>query len=88
MGDVVPIGKNAPKKVRSSMILTYIHCAMCCEEVPAGVSMQEFALEEVGLTRVGLQVWCRRHNANILHLDFEGFSHPSTEGNDEGCDEF
>lgn len=80
---VVNIGVANKHKagVRHSMILTYIHCAMCCEEVPEGVSMQEYALEEVGLTKVGIQIWCRRHNANILHLDFEGFRHPSTEGN-------
>lgn len=87
MGKVVSIGKKNTK-ARSSMILTYIHCALCCEEVPEGISMQEYALEEVGLTRVGLQVWCRRHNANILHLDFEGFQHPATEGNEERDGEF
>ena len=79
---VVPIGlANKKNGIRESMIISHIHCAMCLEELPADTSPQEYAMCEVGLTKVGIQVWCRRHNANILHLDFEGFRHPPTEGN-------
>jgi hypothetical protein len=78
---VVNIGINKPKGVRESMIISHIHCAMCLEEVPEGLSAGEYAMNEVGLTKVGIQVWCVRHNANVLHLDFEGFRHPPTAGN-------
>ena len=72
MGNVIPIGRGQPSKPREPKITTYIHCAMCMEEVPAGESMMDYALEEIGFTPQGIQVWCRRHNANIIHLDFEG----------------
>lgn len=77
MGDVVSININ---KAREPMIHTHIHCAMCCEEVPEGVSMQEWNLREIGFTDLGIQVWCMRHNCNILHLDFDGQKMASVEG--------
>ena len=55
----------------------FVHCALCCEEVPEGVSMQEFELNECGWTEKGFQVWCRRHDANVIHVDFEGQKHKS-----------
>ena len=79
MGDVVSINL---KKVRESKIHTFIHCALCCEEVPAGISMQEYAMEEVGFTTEGIQVWCLRHNANVCHLDFDGQKMAAIEGNE------
>lgn len=81
MGDVVSIGKNK-KKVRQPLIITFLHCALCYEDIPDGISMQDYALEEVGFTKVGLQVWCRRHECNIMHVDFEKMTHPAIEGND------
>jgi hypothetical protein len=32
---------------------------------------------EAGWTQLGFQVWCRNHNVNILHVDFEGHKHPA-----------
>ena len=37
---------------------------------------------DAGFTPMGLQVWCRRHNANVLHVDFEGNKHPATTSRD------
>jgi len=79
MSNVVSINKNAPT-VRKPKILTYIHCAMCMDEIPNGMSPKEYAMEEVGFTKEGIQVWCQRHNANIMHLDFEGRQLSPVEG--------
>lgn len=55
----------------------YIHCVLCIEECPDGNSPQENAYVEIGWTKLGLQVWCIRHNCNIVHIDFEGHGHPA-----------
>jgi hypothetical protein len=49
----------------------YIHCGMCLKE-NAGPQMLE-----IGWTKLGLQIWCRRHNANVMHIDFQGQKHPA-----------
>ncbi|MEE8538559.1 MAG: hypothetical protein V3S54_01995 [Woeseiaceae bacterium] len=77
MGDVVSINIQ---KMREPKICTHIHCAMCCEEVPAGESMQDYNWREIGFTDKGIQVWCLRHNCNILHLDFDGQKMAAVEG--------
>ena len=58
-------------------ILLYFHCKQCLEEKPADLSPAEFTAFEVGWTGVGLQVWCRRHDINVIHIDFEGAQHPA-----------
>lgn len=65
-----------PSRGREPEIQTYFHCAMCIEELPEGMSPQEYGLTESGWTAQGFQVWCQRHNANIIHMDFEGHKHP------------
>jgi len=51
-------------------------CAICAEEMAQGLadaaSLQDYSRLDVGFTDRGLQVWCRRHQANVVHLDFEG----------------
>ena len=32
---------------------------------------------EVGSTPIGIQVWCLRHDVNVIHVDFEGHKHPA-----------
>lgn len=58
-----------------------IVCSRCADEVDAGdagtVSMAEYGRLEVGFTERGLQVWCRRHGGNVVHLDFEGREPPA-----------
>lgn len=46
----------------------FIHCSLC------GNQQQDI---EVGMTSIGFQVWCRRHQCNIIHIDFEGKAHPA-----------
>ena len=53
-----------------------IVCAKCSEDVlqgrSNGLSMREYAAVDVGFTAIGVQVWCRRHNINVVHIDFQG----------------
>jgi len=48
------------------------NCAACVPRVPDGISPREYMHLEVGWTSRGLQVWCKRCERNVLHLDFEG----------------
>ena len=51
-------------------------CGQCHEEYCAGLtdsrSLQQYSMLDVGLTDIGLQVWCRRHDVNVVHVDFGG----------------
>lgn len=58
-------------------ILLFFHCANCMPEKPANVSPQEWASLEVGWTQLGLQVWCKRCEVNVVHIDFQGVQHPA-----------
>lgn len=58
-------------------ISAYVHCGLCLDELPVGQSPQDYARHSVGLTRRGIQVWCVRHQCNVLHIDFEGNEHPA-----------
>jgi len=57
-------------------VLSFLNCKKCAEEFKAGKfpnkSPREIMHFEVGWTELGLQVWCVRHECNILHLDFQG----------------
>ncbi len=72
MCKVTQITKNVKNAPRESKIITFLHCAMCLEEVPEGMSASDYAHVEMGFTPEGIQLWCLRHNANVVHLDFEG----------------
>lgn len=63
--------------VNTLAIHTYLHCGMCLREKPPGISPRTYARFEVGWTDRGLQMWCVRHEANIVHIDFEGQVHPA-----------
>jgi hypothetical protein len=60
----------------------YLHCGRCMEDLPPGISPKEYQRVQVGKTPRGLQVWCTRHDCNILHIDFEGHQHPADVGPD------
>jgi len=62
---------------RGNNIVAFMHCGKCIEELPKGQSPREWAQLEVGWTKPGLQVWCKRHEANVMHIDFEGTKHPA-----------
>lgn len=52
-------------------IAMYFHCSLCVAEG------QPFQALEAGFTRLGIQVVCKRHQINIVHVDFEGQTHPA-----------
>jgi len=58
-------------------IVAFLHCGLCQAEIPDGISPREWKDLEVGWTELGLQVWCVRHEVNVVHIDFEGMKHPA-----------
>lgn len=62
-------------------IFAFIHCGRCLKELQAGeagtLSPREYASLEIGWTKQGLQVWCSRHEMNVMHVHFEGCKHPA-----------
>lgn len=60
-----------------NQIVAFFHCKLCLAELPAGTSPVEWARYESGWTKIGFQVWCTRHQINIVHVDFEGMKHPA-----------
>ena len=58
-------------------IVQYLHCALCLAEKPDGTSPRDWARIEIGFTVPGLQIWCKRHGCNVMHIDFEGHTHPA-----------
>lgn len=58
-------------------INAYLHCGLCLAELPDDESPASYSQTQAGLTPRGLQIWCNRHNANVVHIDFEGQQHPA-----------
>ena len=64
----------------------FFHCGKCISEMKSGwaqrvmgqpVSMRDYGDYEVGFTKLGVQVWCKRHECNVIHIDFERQKHPA-----------
>lgn len=51
-------------------ITMYFNCKKCWDELPQGMSMQEYSRTQSGLTDTGLQVWCTRHDCEVVHLHY------------------
>lgn len=64
-------------KFNDNNIKRYLHCKLCIDELPKGMSPQSYASIGVGWSNEGLQIWCERHQVNVLHIDFEGQQHPA-----------
>ena len=51
-------------------------CETCFREYETfqnpDIALRDYVRVDVGFTRIGIQVWCQRHNKNICHIDFEG----------------
>lgn len=51
-------------------------CTKCSDEFASGTtsspSLRDYVATDVGFTEKGLQVWCRRHETNVVHIDFDG----------------
>ena len=58
-------------------IVAFLHCKKCLDSLPDNVSPRKYASIEIGWTKWGFQAWCTRHEANMLHVDFEGLKHPA-----------
>lgn len=66
--------------MNNNQIEMCIHCALCLAELDSGkidASPRDYQRIQVGWTKPGLQVWCTRHDVNILHVDFQEVKHPA-----------
>ena len=61
----------------TNKIAMFLHCKKCLDELPGDQSHRDYATIEAGWTKIGLQLWCKRHEMNIMHVDFEGQQHPA-----------
>ena len=59
------------KKVENK-IFSFYHCKKCLEEKGDYISARDYASFEFGATKKGFQLWCTRHEENILALDLLG----------------
>ena len=55
----------------------YYHCGKWINDRPPNTSPSEWSSFEVGSTKLGIQVWCKRCEKNVMHVDFEGQKHPA-----------
>ena len=67
----------------SSSIQLHFHCKKCLTELPEETSPSSYSQLTAGWTKEGLQVWCERHDLNIIHIDFEGVQHTLIGDNNE-----
>lgn len=58
--------------------LSYINCTMCViEAAKGGHHIKDWAKLTVSFTAIGLQVYCLRHEVNVIHIDFQGQKPPA-----------
>ena len=50
----------------------FLHCGLCLNETE-DKPYQPWI--EAGWTKWGIQIWCRIHDVNIMHMNFEGSKH-------------
>jgi hypothetical protein len=67
----------ARKDSNANWISAYCHCKRCLAELPPGESPETWARLSVGSTPIGWQVWCVRHDCNVVHVDYQGAVHPA-----------
>ena len=64
-------------------IQQFMHCGKCLEELDRlqkedeelsylQITPRDFAKVEVGFTKEGFQIWCKRHEINIADFDLMG----------------
>ena len=62
--------------ILQKQIRQHVISAKCEEEFQTGStdssSLQNYTKLDVGFTDIGIQVWCRRHDANVVHINFNG----------------
>ena len=56
-------------------INSHIVCNECIKELStlpsSDVNLKNFVKFEVGFTKLGIQIWCIRHNINVCHVNFD-----------------
>ena len=57
-----------------NQLVAVMHCRQCLKEFDGQgmgvlISPADYAELDVGWTPTGIQVWCRRHNYNVLCLE-------------------
>ena len=60
---------NGPSNLNE--IVRFMGCGRCLDELPEGESLADYARLSTGFTEAGLQIWCYRHDCNVINLDFE-----------------
>lgn len=53
-------------------IHSFFNCKECLDELPDGESPESYARLSCGWTPRGMQLWCVRHNRNVVHINFLG----------------
>ena len=57
-------------------IIAPVVCETCLQEykniLNPSFALRDFIEIDVGFTEIGIQIWCRRHDKNICHIDFDG----------------
>lgn len=56
----------------ANAIIQFMHCRQCLATVPDGQSPREWARLECGWTQEGWQVWCVRHECQVVAFDLMG----------------
>jgi len=49
-----------------------MHCKKCLDERGESISPRDYASFEFGYTKKGFQLWCTRHEENVLAIDLMG----------------
>lgn len=77
-------GRRRPQSITATdAAIRTLRCARCVRDLETnGLTEDEMKTQlgnlRVSFTDVGLQVWCLRHNCNVIHIDFEGRKHPAS----------
>jgi hypothetical protein len=53
-------------------IISYIHCKKCIDEIKKDriqISPSDYQMITAGFTSTGLQIWCNRHNCNVMNFN-------------------
>lgn len=67
-----------PRPIPNTYEITqFFHCAQCMPARPPHLSPREWMELEIGFTPLGIQVWCKRCECNVCHIDFQGQRHPA-----------
>ena len=60
---------NLDEMEGSNRVKKYWHCEKCMYEKPDGVSPREYGNYEIGMTDYGLEIWCKRHDVRVTHMN-------------------